>query len=193
MLEWYQEQGHAGKAQRTGIGYANDYMIYTMMDVPPLPDCKVVLPKGQFNGISAHYNIRMDPDLGMGWAGVRWVTCVCGPCKDQLQRPWVLRGNITAQPGYAVNKDCKLWPSYKGAKSWKIVALMPKTELDKKVACESLHCVLNMLEVCMSLMMCEGHVGAVSTTDKAAMGYHLIKWQVAQQAVHPPRGYRENV
>jgi hypothetical protein len=28
----------------------------------------------------------------------------------------------------------------------------------------------------MSLMMREGHVGAVGMTDKAAMGYYLVKW-----------------
>ncbi len=43
---------------------------------------------------------------------------------------------LTAQPRYAVNKDCKLWPSYEGANNWKIVALMPKTEADKKVVRE---------------------------------------------------------
>ncbi len=109
----------------------NEYMTYTMTDVLPLPDYKVVLPKGQFNGIRAHYKIHTDPDLGMGWAVLRWVACGCGPCKDQLQRPWVLRGN---QPRYAVNKDCKLWPSYEGANNWKICALVPKMEAGKKLA-----------------------------------------------------------
>ncbi len=90
----------------------------------------MVLPKGQFNGICAHYNIRTDPDLGMDWAAVRRVACGFGPSKDQLQRPWVLHGSITAQPCYAV-KGCKLWPSYEGANDWKIVTLMPKTEADK--------------------------------------------------------------
>ena len=28
----------------------NDYATYTMDDVPPLPDYKVILPKGKFNG-----------------------------------------------------------------------------------------------------------------------------------------------
>jgi hypothetical protein len=28
----------------------------------------------------------------------------------------------------------------------------------------------------MSLMMCEGQVGAVGTSDEAAMGYYLVKW-----------------
>jgi hypothetical protein len=43
----------------------NNYIIYTMNDIPPLSDYKVVLPKGRFNGICAHYNIPMNPDLGI--------------------------------------------------------------------------------------------------------------------------------
>ncbi len=53
---------------------------------------------------------------------------------------------------------------------------MPKTEADKKVVRESLCCVLNALVACMSLMMRKGHVDAAGTTDKAAMGYYLVKW-----------------
>ncbi len=87
----------------------------------------------------------------------------------------MLGGSITAQPPYAVNKDCKLWPSYEGANNWKIVALMPKREADKKVVRESLRCVLNALVACMSLMMCKGHIDAVGTTDKKAMGDYLVK------------------
>ncbi len=69
-----------------------------------------------------------------------------------------------------------MWPSYEGANNWKIVALMPKTEADKKVVRESLRCVLNASVARMSLMMREGHTGAVGTTDKKAMGYYLVKW-----------------
>jgi hypothetical protein len=175
-LNGIKSKGMQAKRKGRALVVQNDYMTYTMENVPPLPDYKVVLPKGQFNGIRAHYNICMDPDLGMDWAVGHWVACGCGPCKDQLQRLWVLRGSITAQPRYAVNKDCKLWPSYEGAHNWIIVALMPKTEADKKVVRESLHCILNALVACMSLMMREGHIGAVGTTDKKAMGYYLVKW-----------------
>jgi hypothetical protein len=75
-----------------------------------------------------------------------------------------------------MNKDCKLWPSYEGANDWKIVALVLQTEADKKVARESLRCILNAHVACMSLMMREGHVAAVGMTDEAAMGYYLVKW-----------------
>jgi hypothetical protein len=67
-----------------------------------------------------------------------------------------------------------LWPSYEGANNWKIVTLVPKKEADKKVARESLHCILNAIVAHMSLMMREGHVGAVGLTDEAAMGYTTL-------------------
>ncbi len=69
-----------------------------------------------------------------------------------------------------------MWPSYEGTNYWKICALVLKTEADKKLACKSLHCILNALEARMSLMMRKGQVGAVGMSDKAAMGYYLIKW-----------------
>ncbi len=175
-LNGIKSKGMRSKHKGRASVVRNDYMTYTMMDVPPLLDYKVVLPKGQFNGIHAHHNICTDPDVSMGWAGLHQVACGSGPCKDQLQRPWVLHGDITAQPRYAVNKDCKMWPSYEGANDWKICALVPKTEVDKKLAHKSLRCVLNALEACMSLMMREGQVGAVGTSDNTAMGYYLVKW-----------------
>jgi hypothetical protein len=154
----------------------NDYVIYTMADVLPLPDYKMVLPKGQFNGICAHYNIRTDPNLGMGWAALCCIACGCGPCKDQLERPWVPCSDITMQPQYMVNKNCVLWPSYEGTNNWKVCALILKMDADKKRVQESLCCILNALEARMSLIMRKGKVGAVGTTNKAPIGYYVLKW-----------------
>ena len=44
----------------------NDYTSFMMGGVLPIPDYKVVLPKGKFNGRCVHYSTRMDPDLGLG-------------------------------------------------------------------------------------------------------------------------------
>ena len=54
--------------------------------------------------------------------------------------------------------------------------LVPKKPEDEKGARESIKCVLNTLEACVMLMMRIGEVGAVGTTDVAAMGYYLVKW-----------------
>ncbi len=82
----------------------------------------------------------------------------------------------TAQPRYAHNKECVMWPSYEGANDWKVCALVPKTEADKKEARESICCVLNAYVARMSLIMRKGEVGAVGTTNEAVMGYYLVKW-----------------
>ena len=58
------------KREAKALVERNDYATYTMDDVPPLPDYKVILPKGKFNGLRAHYNIRTDPDLGINYAAL---------------------------------------------------------------------------------------------------------------------------
>ena len=82
------------KCEAKALVERNDYVTYTMDDVPPLPDYKVILPKGKinvlleykvilpkgkFNRLLAHYNIRTDPDLGIDYATLRRVAC--GPTK----------------------------------------------------------------------------------------------------------------
>ena len=84
------------KHKRKALALRNDYMSYTMADVPHNWDYKVVLPKGQFNGFLVHYNIHMDPDLGLGWAALQWVACGSGPYKNQLERPWVPLVDVAA-------------------------------------------------------------------------------------------------
>jgi hypothetical protein len=46
---------------------------------------------------------------------------------------------------------------------------------EKKGARDSICCVLNAFEAWMSLMIREGDVGAVGTTDEAAMGYYIVQ------------------
>jgi hypothetical protein len=80
------------------------------------------------------------------------------------------------QPHYAWNKECKLWPSYEGENDWRICQLIPATEDNKKGAQDSIKCMLMAKEARMSLMIWEDQVGAVGTTDKAAIGYYIVKW-----------------
>ena len=54
--------------------------------------------------------------------------------------------------------------------------LVPKKPEDEKGARESIKCVLNALEGRVTLMMRIREVGAIGTTDVAAVGYYLVKW-----------------
>jgi len=82
-------KGMQSKRKAKAFVERNDYATYTMDDVPPLPNYKVILPKGKFNGLRAHYNIHMDPDLGIDYVALRRVACSCELCKEQLGWPWV--------------------------------------------------------------------------------------------------------
>jgi hypothetical protein len=92
----------------------NDYKCNMMDDAPPIPNYKIVIPKGKFNGIHAYYNIRMDPVLGLGYAALWHVACACDRCKEQLGRPWIQRVDMYEQPQYTQNNVCLLRLSYKG-------------------------------------------------------------------------------
>ncbi len=80
-------EGMRSKRKAKVLVERNDYVTYTMDDVPPLPDYKVILPKGKFNEIHAHYNIRTDLDLGIEYVALRRVPCSYELCKEQLGRP----------------------------------------------------------------------------------------------------------
>ncbi len=47
---------------------------------------------------------------------------------------------------------------------------------DEKGVQDLVQCILYAMEARMSLMIWEGEVGAVRTTDNAAMGYYVVKW-----------------
>ena len=169
-------EGMRAKREGKALVERNNYGTYCMDDVAPIPDYMIKFPPGQFNGLRVHYNICMDPDLGVEWAALCHVACGCGPCKEQLKMPWVPLVDNSAQPRYTRNERCLLWPSYEGANGWKIFQLVPKKPYDEKGARESIQCVLNALEVRVLLMMRIGEVGAVGTTDAAVMGYYMVKW-----------------
>ena len=154
------------------------YKCYMMVmeDVSPIPNYKIEFPKGKINRIRAYYNIRTDPELGLGFAALCRVVCGCNVCKVHLARPWLPHIDMHEQPRYAANEECLLWWSYEGANDWRICELFPVTNEDEKGAQDSVQCVLTASEARMSLMIWEGEVGAAGTTDDATMGYYVVKW-----------------
>ena len=176
-LNGIKSEGMRAKREGKALVERNTYKSYTMDDVPPIPNYKITFAKGRFNGLRAYYNIRTDPDLGLGFAALRRVACGCDACKEQLGRPWLPCVDMYEQPRYSANDGCVLWRSYEGANDWKIFQLEPVNDEEEKGARDSICCVLNALEARMSLMIREGEVGAVGTTDKAAMGYYIVQWK----------------
>jgi hypothetical protein len=59
-----------------------------------------------------------------------------------------------------------LWWSYEGANDWEICELLPVTDDNEKGGQDLVQYVLNASEVHMSLMIRDGEVGAVTTTNE---------------------------
>ena len=175
FLNGIKSKGMQAKQEGKALVERNTYESYMMDDVPPIPNFKIAFAKGKFNGLRAYYNICMDPDLRLGLAALRRVACGCDACEEQLGMPWLQRANMYEQPRYATNNWCVLWRSYEGANDWEIFQLEPVNEEEEKGARDSIHCVLNALEVRMSLMILESEVEAVGSTDEAAMWYYIVQ------------------
>ena len=60
-----ESKGMRPKREVTTLVEQNDYAAYSMADVSLILEYKLVLEKGKFKGIRAHYNIRTDPNLGL--------------------------------------------------------------------------------------------------------------------------------
>ncbi len=67
-------KGMRVKCKGKALVERNDYATYTMDDVPPLSNYKVILPKGNFNRLHPHYNIKTDAD-SIGFAALRHDGC----------------------------------------------------------------------------------------------------------------------
>ena len=44
--------------------------------------------KGNRNGISSMYNIRCDPDIGIGKVSLRRIPCACSFCIEKSEFSW---------------------------------------------------------------------------------------------------------
>ena len=136
----------------------------------------VGLPPGEHNGILGRYNLRTDPDLGMGWAALRHVPCACPPCVKQLQEPWDV--NITdtqEQPRYKQNKGCHRWPIFEGLNDWIIVSIVKDAKSDAREEEVAKKTITDDLSVFMSQDIKVGGYGAMAV-DEGVNGYYIVRW-----------------
>jgi hypothetical protein len=99
-IKGIKSMGMQASCKRNALVECNNYEWYTMDNVPPIPNYKIVYLTGKYNGIRAYYNIRTDPDLGLGYAALWRVACGCDACKEQLGRPWLQCADMFEQPQY---------------------------------------------------------------------------------------------
>jgi hypothetical protein len=131
------------------------------------------LPKGAHSGLLARYNIRTDPDLGVGRAALHQIPCSCQACRLQLAQPWAPLTPIAEQRRYQENNECQYWPIFKGLNDWLIVDLSPTAATDMDDVQEACYDVIEGLCEQMSRLIKIGLTGAVATEDLENSGLLL--------------------
>ena len=126
------------------------------------------------NGLKSMYNIRADPDLGLGRVAVRRIPCACEACRHQLMQDWDPNVEAEEQNRYVRSTTCLLWGIFEGLNVWNIVQLLPGKDNDDEEI-QTIHRIVLDAKI-ESLCVEEDKIGAFQTEDPDSDGYYLVKW-----------------
>jgi hypothetical protein len=150
------------------------------------------LPTGmRRNGLLARYNIRADPDLGIGKIAVRRIPCACNGCIAQLDMLWVPGVKPAEQGRYATSKTCH-WRSIfiqndeAGLNDWVIADLVPKKESCEEEEEGAYMIYLESLAEEAKKEIRAGKTGAFATEDQDFDGYYLVEWVREPRVLEEP-------
>ena len=137
---------------------------------------------GEHNGILAHYNLRADPALGVGWVVVRRIPCACIQCLEQLELPWKPGVARELQPRYAANSKCEKYPVMKlpdgsSLNDWRFLQLKPTKTSDAEEEEEAHAEVLAGITLLMAEKIEPGKYGAIAT--EGPEGFYILKFTSA--------------
>lgn len=87
--------------------------------------------KGNHNGLTTHYNIRIDPDLGVGHVELRGIPCTWYACVQQQEHNWLPNIPPHMKPWCAGNNTkCQWWDIFQGLNNWSICNVVPTSMAD---------------------------------------------------------------
>ena len=95
--------------------------------LPTLPFCgSHTKPHGE-RGLSKHYHLRLDPNLGHVIYEIFRIPCACVACTSMLDKPWISGIQSTKQTRYqpVINFTC--FPVLGIYYNWNIIHLTPKS------------------------------------------------------------------
>ena len=75
-------------------------------------------------GVSAMYNFRPDPDLGVGKIAIRRIPCACDGCLGQLNYVWKEGTIDEEQPRYKTTLKCELKHILECLNEWRVTNLL---------------------------------------------------------------------
>ena len=132
------------------------------------------LRKEKYHGLTAMYNVRTDPDLGIGKAAVHRIPCACDGCLEQLNKEWQKGIPPEDQERYKTSEKCKFHSILAGLNDWAIVNLVPSQKSDEEQVADTQDVVLSELTTQIAEEIEVGNVAAFMTDDEDADGFYLV-------------------
>ena len=78
--------------------------------LPELPFCGSHPKPHGARGLSKHYHISFDPNLGHSICEICRIPCACVACTPMLYQPWIYGDQSTKQSRYQPVINCAYWP-----------------------------------------------------------------------------------
>jgi hypothetical protein len=125
--------------------------------------------KQSHNGLLAHYNIRVERDLGIDMAALWRIPCACDGCINQLDLK-----NVRAR--YASSITSKYWCIFEGLNDWKITKLVPASDDYEDDLDEAKQMVLQGMATEAAEQINIGQIGSFLTNDADSDGYYVVEW-----------------
>ena len=135
-----------------------------------------VFRKGIRNGISSMYNIRCNPELGVGKADVRRIPCACSFCIEQLDLPQDKNEKDTSQKWYSTKNslNCNI---FEGLNDWNIIILATQTKNENiKKDDEEFKTILRGVERIMNEKLQTTIYRSMRIDDEIIDGYYILQW-----------------
>ena len=92
---------------------------------PTLPLCGSYPKPHGSRGLSKHYILRFDSNIGHGICEILCIPCACVGCTSILDKHWISGIQSTKQACYQPVINCTYWPVLRSYNNWTIIDLTP--------------------------------------------------------------------
>ena len=142
---------------------------------PALPFCgSYPKPHGE-RGLSKHYHIRFDPNIGHGICAIRRIPCACVACTSMIDQPLISSVQSTKQARYQPVINFTYWPVLGRYNNWNIIHLTPKS-IPSEEFDEIQPVVIDRISENMASLVQLGMYVAIDTYDTTTNGFYGIQF-----------------
>ena len=165
-IKWIDRECHV--QDNADVSHKDVKMYCDTNQFPTLPFC-VSHPKPQGEkGLSMHYHLRFDPNIGHVICAIRHIPCAFVACTSMMYKPWIYVIDSKKQARYQPVTNCIYWPFLGSYNNWNIIELTPKSTPFE--AFDEIHkVVIDRISENMASLVQSGMYGAINIAEKHQM------------------------